>query len=78
MTSYPPAERCTRYDVKIGRQCQNKRFQGHLCRKHVIEDLKRYEQENFRLVWYLDNVHLLRAQESARATASGSPKGNSG
>lgn len=52
-------ERCTRYDRDHSRQCRNKVFQGHLCRRHVIEDLRRYEMQNPSLAWYLANRHLL-------------------
>lgn len=55
----PQFDRCTRYAREQSRQCRNKVFQGHLCRRHVIEDLRRYEHDNARLLWYLNNRYLL-------------------
>jgi len=55
--------RCSRYDRERARWCRNKRFRGHLCRRHVIEDLRRYEMNNPSLTWYLANRSLLEEDE---------------
>jgi hypothetical protein len=55
---------CCRYDRSIGRWCRNVSMKQEgsygICRKHTIQDLKDFELKNPKIIWYLENRHLLK------------------
>lgn len=50
---------CQAYDSAASRVCRNKRLVGRYCRKHTVQQLRDFEESNPRLLWYLENRHLL-------------------
>jgi hypothetical protein len=62
-------DRCWVYDRHRQRMCRNKRYSGHVCRRHLIEQLRKYETDNPGLAHYLEYRHLL-TQDTATAVAT--------
>lgn len=66
MSAAKPGARCRIFDSRTQRWCRNKPYMDSVCRKHVIDQLRRYEENNPALRFYLEHRHLLEAPPARR------------